>query len=68
MGYATSRGPVEGFGGISAPQTTPTLDHCQQNFLDQERLTRLEDETFVAGTAGDLLAVEVFEKGDGVLA
>ena len=34
----------------------------------QKRLSRLQDKTLVAGAAGDLLAIEVFEQGDGVLA
>ena len=55
--------------GESGADFNPVLDHCQYENLDERIfLARLEDEALVAGAAGDLFAVEVFEQGDGVFA
>ena len=48
------------------PQRQRKHRDCAEKF--KKRLSRLQDKTLVAGAAGDLLAIEVFEQGDGVLA
>ena len=47
---------------------TPSTSFMRSDCLRPSAIYRLQDQPLVAGAAGDLFAVEVFEEGDGVFA